>query len=155
MQVWLVTSGTYSDYNVHAVCSSLENAQAYMDKRDELLDDDNYTYQYWNDPEAFELDEPLEKVRNHWEMYGWFQEDGFVRQPPQEVECYGNMEDISVRWNFERHQNTHRCYLCISGIDLQRCRKVYAERKAYILANWQILTLDMNTIHEETLPCES
>ena len=53
-RIWAVSSGSYSDYDVHAVFSSEEKAQAYLDEYKKLDSD--------ADLESFDFDPPVPQV---------------------------------------------------------------------------------------------
>jgi len=120
-KVWIVTSGIYSDYEIEAVFSSRELAEAYVEKFKEVYSRDDVRV------EEYDLDKPKEKwvltevtmskegeVLSVWKMMcgSWNLEPGFQR-----FDHEGNLEWIVVTE------------------DEKRAIKVVAEKRAIILAH--------------------
>lgn len=55
MQVYVVTSGEYSDYGIDAIFSTVEKAQEYVSMR-EFIDDEYYRINVWNVDEYHETE---------------------------------------------------------------------------------------------------
>ena len=118
-KVWIVTSGIYSDYNIEAVFSSRELAEAYLEKFKEVYPGEDVRI------EEYDLDKPKEKwvltwvtmskegeVLNVWKMMWSDWKPGFQR-----FDHRGNLEWV------------------VATEDERRAIKVVAEKRAIILAH--------------------
>jgi hypothetical protein len=138
MKVYLATSGSYSDYQVHHVFAREEDARAYTARL------------YDGDVEEYELHEGPIEVRT-WHTLYWatWQPDsqpsaGRLGNPwtyshgcPMDYD--GNPRHIEIDWRdmpqFKEGEGLQICkQLQISGWDPDRIRKVYSEQRAQFLA---------------------
>ena len=99
--VYVVTSGSYSDYGIRAIFSTQELAQAYIDKA-------NAAETYWASDTTIEewpLDGEAEaKLFTRWKV-GMLLDDGSVKEGPCESQEFGHPES-----KIEQYGNTSPCY---------------------------------------------
>lgn len=136
--VWLVSSGSYSDYSVHAAFTTKELAE-------ETASVFNAATDSWHDYFVEErplLSRPGEMVTT-WRASVNIWDDGTtsdMREVSARVEPEVNLlypEDaVPARWRWVRapvHQGKGG-RLEVSGVDLERVRRVFGDKRAEILA---------------------
>ena len=133
--VWLVSSGSYSDYRVHCAAPSKKAAQAIVVA---LNGDETYNYFI----EQVPVIDKAEKVT----IYGVeaiVTDDGTVREESARDRDEWNVDPlypqrlcpVTVRWVRAPIYNGQAGRLEVYGLDEERVRKTYSDMRAQLLAD--------------------
>ncbi len=84
-EVYVVTSGSYSDYGIRGIFSTKKNADEFIERAGALKDDDGDRLEYWsgdvNGVEIWELDAALKNKRMRIWTCGMLLDDGAIVEP--------------------------------------------------------------------------
>lgn len=109
--VYVVTAGSYSDYSIHAIFSSREAAQGFIDEAEAQKDADGDRMIYWSSDASIEewpLDEQIANKRQRVWMCGMMLDDGAIVEPAQEFSRY--TWEPSFRSRINQCGDTVPCY---------------------------------------------
>ena len=134
--MWAISSGSYSDYRVHAVCASEADAQAVIERANASGDD--YYRKSYEVERIMLVDDTVQQaevLKLSVEVF----DDGSAKEGQPRLSRdwpFAMYEDdwLPVRWRWIRAPmyNGKGGRLEVSGTDHERVRKVYSERKAWL-----------------------
>lgn len=117
MKAYIVTSGSYSDYNIEAVFSTEEKAKEFINNRG---DDD------FNEIEEYEMDKPCEKEKSiYWCTVNIKTGEIFVESRWTSMDIY--KDDIDT-FCFDESLNDRKMSFYIETDTLEKAKKITAER---------------------------
>ena len=128
--VWVVSSGEYSDYRVWCALATKDDAEA-LAARCNAAGDKWTTYRVESLPTVSPDIQQVEVLY----LSCTVTDDGTVINQEQHSEVTWPFEtgEPPMRWNW--HRTMLGCYLSVIGTDTERVRKVYSERKAWLMSD--------------------
>ncbi len=125
MNIYLVTSGEYSDYGVVAVFSSDEKARTFM--RDYPLN-----YPGYNNIEIFELDEPGDKYKKGKRPFDIaMNKDGST----ESISYCMNYEGDIIEMNLYYHNEGGTIDFTIQGRNIKEAIKIVNDKRIQLIAS--------------------
>ena len=88
MQVYVVTSGEYSDYGINAIFSTVEKAQEYVSMKEFTNENEHYRINVW------EVDKHYEEDTTHW----WI-----IYYMTMVAECKKEIINIPLNYTYYNH----------------------------------------------------
>jgi len=133
--MWVIASGSYSDYRVHAVCDSKKTAKTIAARANADRDGyhDDYVIEelvYVDDPQISKV-ETLRLSVNIWDD-GTETEDRESYSVEWPFDTLYGLSDCTWRWVRAPMHKNKGGRLEVSGTDHERVRKVFGERRALI-----------------------
>lgn len=133
--VWAISSGSYSDYRVDAVCESKEIAEATAAKMNML---ENRRYEEYGVEELPLIDESVHKVVVYYMNVEILDAGGIGAERQWETQEWSHDNDATEaawRWTRAPYIGTRGGRLDVWGTDQERVRKVLGDQRAMLMAD--------------------
>ena len=143
MIIYLVSSGSYSDYSVDYLFTNKENAERFVAQ----CSSDGYPY--YNEVQEFETVDSLGESHQEITLQNTIV-DGVPQGTQERVETVFDLnaghpapcEELYFNINLKPYSSppgSTQIYFTVAGSDLERCRKVNSEKVAHTIASYDLI----------------